>query len=76
MVKKSGGEVIVKALTAGNYDIDVYAEPDEQGYTKLGQLNLTEGDSLDLPLSLPFDLPSEGIAEEKFSLSGLGNGTH
>ena len=71
LVKKTGGTLKVKALSAGDYDIDVYASIDDQEYTSLGVLSLV-GDAPVLPVSLPFNLGNAAQVEGSFSLDGLG----
>lgn len=68
---KTGGEVEVKAVSIGDYDVDVYAELDDGGYTLLGQLNLT-GNAPTLPATLPFTLVNPNVVSQKFHLDNLG----
>ena len=72
--KKCGGEVKIKALSAGNYNLDILASIDDEGYTSLGTMNLT-GDAPTLPAVLPFTLAPANIKEEQFHLDSLGEWT-
>lgn len=69
--KKVGGEVRVKFMTAGNYDVTVYAAIDDGGYAMLGTVNLS-GSAPQLPIALPFELAEETQSTQVFHLDGLG----
>ena len=69
--KKSGGEVKIKALSSGDYDIAVSASIDDGGDTSLGTLNLTSS-APTLPATLPFTLAAPTVTEEQFHLDSLG----
>ena len=71
LITKSGGEVRIKALAVGNYDLTVSAEIDDKGYTTLGTMNLSSGGPT-LPIALPFTLAAENIKEQVFHLDSLG----
>lgn len=71
LVKKQGGELKVKALSSGSYNVSVYVSIDDQDYTLLGTMNLA-GNAPTLPISLPFTLAGTNIVEETFHLDSLG----
>jgi len=71
LIKKCGGEVKIKALSSGDYDVGVYASIDDGGYTSLGTMNLISG-APTLPATLPFSLAAPTVLEEQFHLDGLG----
>jgi hypothetical protein len=71
LVKKSGGVIKIKALSAGNYDLTVSVSIDDQSYNTLGVLNLT-GNAPVLPIELPFTLASGNIMTKTFPLDSLG----
>ena len=68
---KSGGEVRIKALASGDYDLDIYIELDDGGYQVLGTMNLSGGAPA-LPQSLPFNLGAVNIKEQVFHLDEYG----
>jgi hypothetical protein len=69
--KKSGGELIIKAIGVGDYDVSVYVSVDSQDYQLLGTINLS-GNAPTLAVSLPFTLVNPNIVEKKFHLDSLG----
>lgn len=71
LVTKSGGELKIKALSAGSYTLDIYAEVNDGGYTYLGELDITSS-SPSLPIILPFTLSSGAITTGVFHLDSLG----
>jgi hypothetical protein len=71
LLTKTGGEVRIKALAVGNYNLDLSVELDDGGYQSLGTMNLS-GDSPELPIALPFNLGSVNIKEEVFHLDEFG----
>ncbi len=68
---KTGGEVKIRALSSGDYDLSVYASKDNQEYQLLGTINL-KGNAPTLPATLPFTLADDNIVEEVFHLDTLG----
>lgn len=71
LVKKQGGELKIKALSSGGYNISVYVSIDDQEFVLLGTMSLS-GNSPVLPISLPFTLADSNIVEETFHLDSLG----
>lgn len=71
LMTKTGGEVRIKVLSSGDYDVDVYIELDDGGYQFLGEINLSGG-APSLPASLPFDLGAVNIKEAIFHLDPFG----
>lgn len=71
LVKKVGGVLKVRALSSGDYDLDVYASVDDQDYQLLGSINLA-GNAPTLPVSLPFSLADTNVIEQSFHLDSLG----
>jgi len=66
LVDKAGGEVKIKALAVGDYDISVYASFDKDEYVLLGTLSLAGGAAL--PAELPFQLQGAKNTEAVFSI--------
>lgn len=71
LVTKCGGELRIKALAVGDYELSVYAEIDDGGYNLLGTASLANSAPI-LPVSLPFVLGAETIVEKVFHLDSLG----
>lgn len=71
LVKKTGGVLKVRALSSGEYDLDVYVSKDDQEYTLMGTMSLA-GNAPTLPVSLPFTLAETNIIEQSFHLDSLG----
>jgi len=71
LVTKSGGEIRIKVLSTGDYDLDVYVEIDDGGYNFIGTINLS-GNAPSLPISLPFNLGAVNIKEAVFHLDEFG----
>jgi hypothetical protein len=72
LIEKVGGEVEIKALATGDYDISVYASFDESDYQLLGTINLS-ADEQTLPLALPFTLNDLDTVKTKFHLDSYGS---
>lgn len=72
LVSKTGGEVRIRALSSGDYDLTIQASADDQDWTTLGTINLA-GDAPTLPINLPFTLAGTNIVEETFHLDSLGS---
>jgi hypothetical protein len=72
LVEKIGGEIEIKALATGDYNVAVSVSLDGSAYQSLGTLNLS-GDDLTLPLALPFTLNDLDEIKDKFHLDSFGN---
>lgn len=71
LVYKTGGEIEIKALAAGNYDISVYASFDDGVYNLLGTINLT-GNFITFPTTFPLNFLPANIISQKFHLDAYG----
>lgn len=71
LVTKWGGYLKIRAYSTGSYTINVFANPDDAGYTQLGTI-ITPGAGAGLPLNLPFTLTNAGVTEASFPLDDLG----
>lgn len=72
LVYKVGGEIEIRALASGDYDVQVYASFDDGDYILLGVLNLL-GNTLVFPYTFPVNFSdSSDIVSEKFHLDGYG----
>jgi hypothetical protein len=69
--KKVGGEVAVKAIASGDFDIKVYIALDNGGYNYIGMLNLGAG-LVTFPLTFPVTFPANAIVYKKFHIANLG----
>jgi hypothetical protein len=70
LVKKTGGIIRIKAVSSGDYNLNVYASIDDGAYVTLGTINLT-GNSPTLPVNLPFTLASANIITQEFHIDNL-----
>jgi hypothetical protein len=71
LIYKVGGEVEVKALASGNYNLGVYVSFDDGSYNLLGYLNLL-GNLITFPATFPLNFMDAIIMSEKFHLDGYG----
>lgn len=71
LVYKVGGEVKIRALSSGAYNLTIQVSIDDQDWATLGTMSL-EGNAPSLPISLPFTLADTNIVEEVFHLDSLG----
>ncbi len=71
LTKKAGGELKIRAKSSGNYDLSIFASVDDQDYTLLGTMNLSDN-SPTLPTNLPIQLEPTNLIEETFHLDSLG----
>jgi hypothetical protein len=71
LVYKVGGEIEVRALTSGDYDISVYASFDDGDYNLLGYLNI-QGSFISFPTTFPLVFGEAAIISEKFHLDAYG----
>lgn len=72
LIEKVGGEIEIKALATGDYNLSVYASFDEGAYQLLGTMNLT-GSETTLPATLPFTLDEIDTKKAKFHLDAYGS---
>lgn len=72
LVEKNGGEIEVRALASGNYNLVIYASFDDGDYNLLGTMNLT-GNTLTFPLTFPVYFYEPNIIKKKFHLDSYGN---
>lgn len=72
LVKKSGGEVGIKAKSSGNYDVEVWASFDDAPYTLLGTMNLL-GSFITFPTTFPLIFTDATVIREKFHLDSYGS---
>ena len=68
---KSGGEVEVICEVSGNYNVSVYVNFDNTGYTLLGTINLA-GNLVTFPTTFPVNFPEAGVVSGKFHLDSHG----
>lgn len=71
LVDKDGGELKIKALSSGDYDLAVYVSADDKEFVSLGTMNLA-GNAPALPVSLPFTLADSNVIEGVFHLDSIG----
>jgi len=71
LVKKCGGELRIRALATGDYDLGIYIDIDGNGYLLLGTMNL-DGNAPNLDIALPFFLGAENIKQKVFHLDSYG----
>ena len=69
--KKVGGELVIRALISGNYNITAYIATDDTDYQKLGTFNMA-GSGPALPVSLPFTLANSAVVTAGFHLDSYG----
>jgi len=67
---KKGGEIEVRALAAGDYNLAVSMEFDDNGFNTLGIVNLA-GNLVTFPTTFPVNF-GENIVSEKFHLDQYG----
>jgi len=71
LILKNGGEVRVRALSSGDYDLTISISLDDGEYQTLGTMSL-KGNSPTLPATLPFTLADDNIVEDVFSIDAYG----
>ncbi len=72
LLYKSGGEVEIRVLASGNYDVSVYASLDDATYNLLGIINLTGSNHITFPTTFPLSFGDVNIVSEKFHLESYG----
>ncbi len=76
LVDKTGEFLEVECVATGDYNLQVWAQIDENGFFQLknedGEDMNLGGNEPSLPISLPFTFGSPGLVHEKFDLSFLG----
>ncbi len=68
---KQGDAIEVEFEPTGNYDAEVYINLDNNGWQKIGDVNLA-GNSLTLPITLPATLSNGGTARKTFQIQQYG----
>jgi len=72
LVKKSGGEVKIKALsTTSEYYLNVYISFDEGGYNLLGVVNLI-GSYVSFPVTFPVTFTNKNLVTKSFHIDDYG----
>lgn len=71
LVKKDGGSIEIRAKSAGDVDIDVYAQFDDDGYNLLGSLNLT-GNFITFPVTFPVSFGVSTLPTAKYHFRNYG----
>ena len=68
---KQSDSVEVEADPTGDFEMDVYINLDNEGWSNVGDLNLA-GQSITLPVTLPTTLQNSGVARETFHTQQYG----
>ncbi len=71
LIKKCGGEVVIKVKAGGNYDMNVYSQFDNGGWDSLGVINFA-GNLITFPTSFPINFESPNILTQKYHIIGYG----
>lgn len=70
-ITKTGGELKVRALSSGNYDILIEVSIDDKEFELVGTMNLA-GNAPTLPIALPVTLAANNIVETVVHLDRFG----
>lgn len=71
LVRKCGGEVIVKALASGSYTLTVQAQFDDGWYQTLGTIDLS-GNLVTFPVTFPVSFLEPNVVIGKFHIDSYG----
>ena len=71
LVYKNGGEIEIRAVESGDYDLSVYASFDDGDYNLLGYMNL-QGTFITFPTTFPLVFGESAVISQKFHLDSYG----
>ena len=71
MIRKQGGELIIRAKASGDYNVSVYASFDNGVYNLLGTINVA-GNLITFPVTFPVSFTEANIVYKKFHLDRYG----